>query len=326
MKMIEGAWMEFRHHSAVEGTHYNPELCRFTREQWQAMIRDMRHLGMDTVVLTCTALVTEEERLSYAPVDIFPQPEGFACPDALDAVVEEMERQGMRLFIGLGFYGLWLDPVGNMTSPEVDARAFRAAEILYGRYRDYACFAGWYLPDETEAGPYFEEFFIDYVNRYAKKLRALSPERKILIAPYGTNKIRCDDVFVDQLRRLDCDYVAYQDEVGVCKSTEEQTGEYYRHLRQAHDRAGHSRLWADIELFDFEGEVYHSALLPAKISRIEKQIEAVSPWVEKILCYAYPGLLARPGSIATYAGSEPARLYGEIDRLRQGRDGDPRQP
>jgi len=316
MKPIEGAWIEFRHHSATEGAYYNPELRRFSREQWQAMVRDMRHLGMDTAVLTCTALVTEEEQESYAPVDIFPQPADMACPDALDAVMEELERQEMHIFLALGFYGVWLYPEKNMASPEVDARAFRAAEILYARYRRYRCFEGWYLPDETEAGPYFKELFIDYVNRYAQKLRALDPSKKILIAPYGTNKISADETFVDQLRRLDCDFIAYQDEVGVRKSSPEETGEFYRRLRQAHDRAGRSRLWADIEMFDFDGEAYRSALVPARIARLEKQIASVSPWVEKILCYAFPGLLARPGSLAAYAGSEPARLYAEYEALK----------
>jgi hypothetical protein len=315
MKPITGAWVEFRHHSSVEGTPYNPELRRFTREQWQAMIRDMHRIGMDTGVLTFTSLVTEEEKESYAPVDVFPRPADMGCPEALDAVMDEMEKLGMHIFLGLGFYGLWTDPEGNMQSPEVDERAFRAAETLYARYRGYRCLEGWYLPDETEAGPYFREFFIDYVNRYAKKLRAMDPGKKILIAPYGTNKISTDDVFIDQLRRLDCDYIAYQDEVGVQKSTADETGEYYRRLREAHDRAGRSRLWADMEVFEFAGPVYRSALVPAAISRIERQLEAVSPWVEKVLCYAYPGLMARPGSEATYAGNEPARLYTEYEAL-----------
>ncbi len=319
LKPITGAWFEFRHHSPWEGVHYNPELRRFTREQWQAMVRDMHSLGMDTAVLTCTSLVTAGEQESYAPVDLFPQPADTGCPDALDVVVEEMERQDMHLFIGLGFYGLWTDPEGNMTSPEVEARTFRAARILHERYRDFRCFEGWYLPDETEAGPYFKELFIDYVNRYARELRAMDSSRKILIAPYGTNKIRADEVFVDQLRRLDCDYIAYQDEVGVEKSSAKQTGEYYRQLREAHDQAGRSRLWADIEMFDFQGAVYRSALIPSDIGRIEKQIQAVSPWVEKILCYEYTGLLARPGSVATYAGTEPARLYRELELLQNKR-------
>lgn len=317
LKPIEGAWIEFRHHSSVEGTPYNPDLFRFTWEQWQTMIRDMHRIGLDTAVLTFTSLVTEDEQLSYAPVDVFPPPAGMACPDALDAVMEEMEKLGMHIFLALGFYGLWLDPEGNMANREVDERAFRAAHTLYARYRDYACFEGWYLPDETEAGPYFKELFIDYVNRYARELRAIDSGKKILVAPYGTNKIRPDDTFVDQLRRLDCDYIAYQDEVGVRKSTAEQTAEYFRGLKEAHDRAGRAKLWADLEMFEFAGDAYRSALIPAAMERIERQIASAAPYVDKLLCYAYPGLLYRPGSAAAYGGSEPARLYGEYESWRK---------
>ena len=316
LKPIEGAFMEFRHHSTVEGMPYNPALRRFTRSQWQTLIRDMRHLGLDTVVLTCTALVTEDEAECYAPVDVFPHPADMVCQDALDAVMEELERQNMHIFLGLGFYGLWTDPEGNMKSAEVEERALRAASILYERYGRYRCLEGWYLPDETEAGPYFKEYFISFVNRYAARLRAMSPEKKILIAPYGTNKISADDTFVDQLRRLDVDIIAYQDEVGVRKSTPDQTGAYYRSLREAHDKAGRSRLWADMEVFEFEGATYRSALIPASIDRVEAQLRALSPWVDKILCYEYPGLLSRPGSEASYAGDEPARLYAEYERLK----------
>lgn len=315
MKPISGAWIEFRHHSAAEGRYYNPELRRFSREQWQQMMRDMAHIGMDTGVMTCTSLVYEDEQESYLPVDVFPNPTDMACPDALDAVMEEAERQDMHIFLSLGFYGLWTDSEGNMQSSEVEARAFRAADRLYERYNGFRSFEGWYLPDETEAGPYFKDFFIDYVNRYAKRLRKMDPEKKILIAPYGTNKIVTDERFVDQLRRMECDYIAYQDEVGVQKSTETQTADYYRALRQAHETAGRSRLWADLEVFKFEGAVYQSALIPAEIERIQVQLESVSPWVDKVLCYAYPGLIARPDSIAAYAGKEPERLYREYEAL-----------
>ena len=95
----------------------------------------------------------------------------------------------------------------------------------------------------------------------------------------------------------------WPDEAGLCKAMD---------LAKSNGLQG-------IELFDFEGQVYHSALIPSGISRIEKQIRSVAPWVEKILCYEYPGILARPGSVAAYAGSEPARLYGELELLQNKR-------
>ena len=199
---------------------------------------------------------------------------------------------------------------------EAAALLSEAARTLYAAYRENPAFVGWYLPDETEAGPAFSPVFLDYVNRYAAFLRALDPGKKILIAPYGTQKIVPDETFVEQLRNLDVDYIAYQDEVGVQKSTPDQTGAYYEGLRRAHDAAGRSKLWADMEIFRFEGKVYASALLPADIDRIRRQMEALSPHVEKILVYAYPGMMARPGSIATYEGhASPETLYNAYQAL-----------
>ena len=99
--------------------------------------------------------------------------------------------------------------------------------------------------------------------------------------------------------------------MGVRKARPEDTAAYYRGLRQAHDRAGRSKLWADIEMFDFTGQVYRSALVPAPMDRIAKQIASVSPYVDKILCYAFPGLLSRPGSPACYPGGGQDKLYAD---------------
>ena len=311
MKPISGCWFEFRHHSAAEGRLYNAHLRKLNEAQWRAMIQDMHAVGMDTLVLTCSALCYPDERESYAPVDVFPQPADMGCPNAMDVMMDETERLGMQVYLSCGFYGIWTDPVSNMKSEEVTRRAFTACETMFDRYAGKKSFTGWYLPDETEAGPYFSDVFIDYANRYARFLRTLDAKKPVLAAPYGTNKIAPDDAFVRQLERLELDAIAWQDEVGVQKSTEEQTGAYYEGLARAFRKAGRSALWADIELFNFDGKVYQSALIPAPMERIAKQIAAVSPHVEKILAYAYPGLMARPGSIASDGRPEPEKLYAD---------------
>ncbi|MBR2287608.1 MAG: DUF4434 domain-containing protein [Clostridia bacterium] len=316
MLPITGSWFEFRHHSPWEGKYYNPVLRAYSAAQWKAMVEDMHLIGMDILVLTCSSIAYETEAESYAPVDVFPAPEGMACPQAMDVMMETAAALGMKVFLSVGFYGNWVKPLENMASAEVEERAFRAVEEMYKAYGDNPAFYGWYLPDETEAGPYFSPVFLDYVARYAKRLRALDPEKKLLIAPYGTNKIVPDDTFVAQLRELDVDFIAYQDEVGVEKSTADDTGSYYAGLRRAHDRAGRSRLWADMEIFRFEDKVYRSALLPADIGRIRAQMEAVSPHVDRILVYAYPGMMARPGSIAGYGEhTSPEKLYADYQEL-----------
>ena len=111
---------------------------------------------------------------------------------------------------------------------------------------------------------------------------------------------------------MDVDIVAYQDEVGVRKSTPEQIGAYYKALRAAHDAAGRSALWADMEAFEFEGKVYSSALIPATIERLERQIESIAPYVDEILIYQYQGMFNKPGTIAYCGHPDSVRYYNEL--------------
>ncbi len=139
----------------------------------------------------------------------------------------------------------------------------------------------------------------------------MTPGAPILIAPYGTRVAAADDAYVRQLDRMDVDIVAYQDEVGVEKSRVTETSAFFEGLRRAHDRAARARIWADMEVFRFEGKVYESALLPAAFERVERQLGAVSPWVDTILIYQYQGMMSRPGSISPAGPPESNRLYND---------------
>ena len=110
---------------------------------------------------------------------------------------------------------------------------------------------------------------------------------------------------------MDCDFIAYQDEIGVQKSQPEDTAAYYEALRKAHDKAGRAALWADMEVFEFEGQVYRSALLPAEFSRIERQMTSISPYVDEILIYQYEGMFNKPGTKAYCGHPDSIKLYND---------------
>ena len=95
------------------------------------------------------------------------------------------------------------------------------------------------------------------------------------IAPYNIKKEKCDDYFVRQLEQLNVEIVAYQDGVGVGATRLEDSARYYENLSKAHQKAGRSRIWADMELFYFE-QTTHGSLLPADFNnRIIHQMEAI---------------------------------------------------
>lgn len=288
---IQGTWFEFFHHSKVEGQYWNPKCRGFTEEDWRNVLRDIAGRGMEYIVLMCGSLCYSDYAESYFPGGPYPFPEEMVCKNPMEVLMEETSRLGLKVFMSCGFYGDWTKARDNMRSAEVRGRAFGAMERLAELYGGYTSFYGWYLPDEIGIDGGFPEFFIEYVNAYRAKIRAITPEKPLLIAPYGVAKITFDDGFVAQLKRLDCEFIAYQDGVGIQNGGVEAAEAAFRNLKAAHDAAGRSRLWADMEVFRFEGAPYRSALLPGEPERIARQLRALKPYAEKILIYQYQGNL-----------------------------------
>ncbi|MBE7000790.1 MAG: DUF4434 domain-containing protein [Ruminococcaceae bacterium] len=311
MKRINGTFFEFYHHNRVGGTHWNDQCREYTEEQWETKVDEIAALGMKYIVLMESALVYPDSAESYFPTDIYP-PAPMKAKDPIGAMMRAAERNGLKVFMSCGFYGIWNHTRDNITSEEVKARAFKAMKQLYERYGKSDAFYGWYLPDETEIGPYFDEDFIKYVNEYAAYGRSFDENLKILIAPYGTRLAVTDAHYIEQLKRLDCDIVAYQDEVGVEKATPEQTKIYFKNLNQAHKAAGRSVIWADMETFQCEGKVYHSPMVGADGARIKAQMESISDYVEEIIIYIYQGTMNPPDTKVLCGHPSTVKLYRDL--------------
>ncbi|MDQ1913518.1 DUF4434 domain-containing protein [Paenibacillus sp. GD4] len=307
MKRITGSWFDFYHCNPYEGDTWNAATQQFSVNDWDAKIAEMAEAGMDTLILLSVALHGK----AFYPSDVMPLRWDMLCPDPLEAVLTAGDRLGLSIYLGLGFF---TTPIMGSLSLEGDPSpiAREMAKELASRYGRHTSFAGWYLPVEAAIyGGYFPENYIYYANQMSDFLRALGPS-KVLIAPYGTRSVKGDSAFITQLRFLDVDYIAYQDEIGVSRTTFEAVRETFLRLREAHDLAD-KPLWADIELFRFQGKV----LYPGSVERIIRQIEVVSPLVDKTLCYQYHGLMNKPGSKA-HAGHESSiELYqGYMDYVR----------
>ncbi len=304
-KPILGSWFEFQHHSPQEGVPWNPACANFTCEQWDAKIREIAEIGMEYLVLLCTAVHFK----AFFPTKIFPKYK-LKCEDPLESVLKAADKYGVKFFIGGGFYGEWTDPHIIIDSVATRKR-MQAIEELAKLYSHHRSFYGWYWPNEAEINPYYSEEFIGYVNTCSKLARSLTPKRKIMIAPYGTRVAKPDDKYVRQLEKMDVDMIAYQDEVGVRKSKVSETAAFYEGLKKAHDRVSKAKIWADVEVFEFEGKVYDSSLLPASFARVQKQLEAVSPCVDAILIYQYQGMMNKPGSLAFAGSPTSTTLYSD---------------
>lgn len=283
---IHGTFFEFHHHNTAEGKYWNPTIDGFTENDWRKKVQEIAKTGMEYIVVMATALYEK----SYFRSAVYPLAE-IPCKDPVEAVLDEADRCGIKVFLGNGFYGDWEKAAINIVDEGVIGRSFRAMEELAVLYAHHPSFYGWYFPDETRIKDKFSQEFVKYVNRCSAHCHALTPHKRTLIAPYGTRWVKADDAYVRQLAALDVDFIAYQDEVGVRKVKVDDTCFSFEALKKAHDAAGRARLWADVEIFDFEGDVYKSALIPAPVERVKKQLENVAPFVDKILVYQYLGLM-----------------------------------
>lgn len=236
----------------------------------------------------------------------------MGCDDPIGTVLSAADEFGIKFFISNDFWGADSNPYKMMTDKEIQMKRYKSMEELYAKYGHHKSFYGWYFPNESWLDPYFGEFVIPYVNGCTEVARSLDPRFVNLIAPYNIKKAKCDDAFVHQLEQLDIDIVAYQDGVGVGGTKLEESAHFYEILSDAHKRAGRSRIWADMELFYFEHTTYGNLIAADFESRIIHQMEAISPFVEKILVFQYLGIMNKPNSKA-HAGlrDETVRLYNQ---------------
>ncbi len=306
-KRIEGSWFEFQHHSPVEGMPWNQMLAKFTANDWDKKVKEIADAGIHYLVLIDVAIYDK----TFYPSKLMPQHE-LGCPDPLETVLTAADKYGIRFFISNGFFGNWYKPYDLMTSKEVNILREKAMEEIAAKYAHHKSFYGWYYPNETGIRGHYDDAFINYVNKSTAAALKFTPKAKTLIAPYGTRHVTTGDKYINQLEKLDIDFIAYQDEVGVRKSTASETGHFYEQLSKAHKKAGRAKLWADVEMFTFEGETYKSALLPAPPERVIEQLDVIEPFVDKIFIYQYPGLINKPGT-SVYAGSEGStQLYQKL--------------
>lgn len=308
-KPIQGTWFEFEHHTPVEGKYWDPDCARFTAADWDNKIQEMAGIGMEYLVLMSVACFGQ----AYYRTGLQPFRK-LGCNDPLEALLAAGDKYGLKIFMSNGFWGTDL---ATSMGPAAVRLSLACMTELWTRYGRHKSFYGWYFPNEACVDPYFAAENVQYVKQCIAEAHRLSPRAKTLIAPYGTNKLKADDTYVRQLEEMGMDIVAYQDEVGVRKSTPEQTPAYYQALRAAHYKVPKVALWADVEVFEFEGDMYKSALVPAKFERVKKQLESVSPFVDTVLIYQYQGMLNQPGSKAYAGHRESTTLYaGYVDWLK----------
>jgi hypothetical protein len=309
-KPIDGSWISIlwddkRHF------YWNDACAKFTAAQWDYAVKEVAEIGMQYLVLLGIA----KGGKAFYDTPLLPKAKELVCKNPIEALLSAADKYGVKFFLSCDWYGSWHGP-DTLNQPEAVRPRLQMMGEIADQYGHHKSFYGWYWANEAYLTPYFVPEFVEYINTCSGEAHQLMPQAKTLTAPYHTYKAVCDDRFIGQLERLDVDIIAYQDEVGCLRMTPEQSAIAFATLRLAHDKVPQRALWADVETFAWEGkpDSQESPLIPAPFARIEEQLEAVGPYVDKVLIYQYQGIMNKPGSEAPAGHPDSNKLYLEYIR------------
>jgi Domain of unknown function (DUF4434) len=214
-----------------------------------------------------------------------------ACADVVQAVIDS----GLKVFLSPEFV---FNETDSVTNPEIMTKRL---EIMSELAKLYPGAFGWYFGSEAYIAPYFPDSFLSYVKQLATHAKAITPGKTTFTSPYGTRHAVNDEKFRAQLRDLQIDIVAYQDEVGCVRDPlpVETSARAFATLRAAHDEAGAGtpKLWANVESFTWQGYPNNvtSPLIPPNFQRIQAQIHAVSEArVDRVITFSAQALYDAP--------------------------------
>jgi hypothetical protein len=341
-RVFGGAWVGLTHWSEDEGRYWNSDLKQFTAEDWREMVRGMKALGMRTIIIQETwrnpvwygrhyhQMTAENYRETYAgqayyPSRLWPARVELPCADPVDTVLDEADKQGMRVFLGVGLYAHFDYTPGSLAWHRDVMRE------LWSMYRRHDSLHGWYVSEEL-CGPIrpHEQRYWDAMDQFRAEvqaffkglretIQALAPHTLLMVAP-DANVGEAADIWPEILRH--CDVACFQ-------VYQKQPPEVVRRVQAWCDAAGCHHWW-DLEIFGFEhpgkSGVYRDGytktlpdgteqwiptpLIPQPMALLEKEMAQLDS-LEYICVYQYPGLLCAPGSRLKPGGERAERLYRE---------------
>jgi type 1 glutamine amidotransferase len=252
----------------------------WTRKQWEDELGAMKRAGMDTLIINTTA----RDKYAFCRVKSCPLYGKCGTDDPLDTLLDISEKLDLSVY--LGFYSWnWHKEPTRERFQDYARKCNQMADELWANYGRRKAFSGWYAlgwemgdaPDKNDAG-------VKAYRKIMKHLRSITPKLPILISPYfslDTSPKDMEKGWTKLLGVLKPDILAPQDGVGCDRGlTPDNVKPYFSAYRSAARAAG-VRFWANVEVFDLAGSK------PAPTERIVRQLQAVSPYVDKVIIYEY---------------------------------------
>ncbi len=289
VKPLKGTWLNLPYQD-VRNKYMNPAHVDGTSpEFWKTKIREYAQMGLSHLVIMAVA----NEGKAFYPSEFLPQayPHGQQSP--VEAIMEAADQCGMQVFMSCGWAVNQDDNIRDPKIKTIQQRIMQETAALFG---GRSSFYGWYLPVEDSMEPILPDEAVHAANALTALARSLTPEKKVMISPYGICHAAFDDPrFAEQIKKLKVDIIAYQDEVGCVREPMPlpRVKENFKKLGEIHKETG-IKFWSNIESFTWEKEdnSRQSALIPAAFPRYLSQLVAASvAGAEKVISFSVYGII-----------------------------------
>lgn len=280
-------------------------------EDWKQLFDYFRAIQLNTLIIQWT--VHDEVAFTASGSS------GEASGSTLDMLLEEADRNGMQVFVGLvsdsDFWKRIEQPPENVRLylDDLRKRTLDLATQLLPLVRGRASFKGWYIPEEIDdvnwVGAEARQILLDHMSELCSSLKKWIPGKDIALSGFSNGNLSpasLQALWIELLGRAEVDIVMFQDGVGVHKLSLEMLPSYLEALRQALDMVGRD-LYVIIEIFRSTNTRNHREdrfqAVPAAFEHIRQQLKTASPYAENLIAFSVPEYMTPFGGIAA------ARLF-----------------
>lgn len=302
IRQISGAWTGIYHWSEIEGKHWNQDIKKMTDSQWREMVRAMKKIEMNMIVIQevfrneyyvgkHSLTVDSYEGKAFYPSGLYPGRMPIAAEDPIEAILSEADRQGMQVLVGVGMFA-WFD-----FTPESLEWHKRVAKELWDMYGHHESFYAFYVSEESGGGldnwentaekrQMRKDDIVNFFREFKAWTNSFAPGKPVMLATNSFEVPNGMDTYPKLLEHLDilCPF-------GFARMPENDlTGkEAADMLQKVCDEAG-AHLWFDLESFLFNPD---NSLYPRPVDEIIHDLNLFDNF-EKILCYQFPGVFNDP--------------------------------
>ena len=210
--IITASFIDIMHPCKADGIYWNRKTLLYKENDWMNLVEHLhRDLGIETLILQNTT----KDGFALYPSKIEKRQFPTACKDPVDAIFKACAREGVKLFAGPGWPGLFEKCFGETDKKTLSWYSSMFEEMLE-RYGLHDSFAGFYMCKEMhifEDG-YFENSQIECIGDMVSAAKKIAPDKKTLIASgimpmeEGLGKT---SVLSEQIKSIGIDIMLYMD-------------------------------------------------------------------------------------------------------------------